>query len=496
MTIQCDSCDKWFHAKCISMKRTKYDELCEPSLAWECITCLSPGFDTPVRKSHETINTGVKEGKPSGRINKDLHANLKKRGMKFAHVNIATLRDTTDAEVLMEKEALDVFAVTESRLDCTLLDSKICPLGYTCYTKDRNRNSGGCAVFVRSKWPSKRRSDLETDCLEMVCVEICPEKAKNTIFAVMYKPPIKKAGVCKAHVEIRDVRSFKHCDKNHFRKDVASVPWSVIESFDDINDAVVAWNNLFVDVANQHAPLKIIRTKHASKPWITNDLKELMAERHYALRVAKRYGNQEQWNEYRRLKNFTNRKIKSAEAFHYKNLIESAENPKDMWRSLNSVIGSNNQWGSPFQVHNGKPLVSEPKSIATKFNKFLAAIGSKVAVRLRSVSKDAWKKYETVKEANEQSDIKSILDFQRVEQNTVQSILHSLKVNKAAGLDRIPARVRLLKDAEAELAPSITYLVNRSISDSILPDLWKFARVTRYISLMINCKLRTIGLSL
>ena len=55
--------------------------------------------------------------------------------------------------------------------------------------------------------------------------------------------------------------------------------------------------------------------------------------------------------------------------------------------------------------------------------------------------------------------------------------LRSLKVkNKAAGLDNIPAR--LLKDAEMELAPSITYLVNKSISDGIVPDLWKVARVT------------------
>ena len=96
---------------------------------------------------------------------------------------------------------------------------------------------------------------------------------------------------------------------------IASVPWSVIESFDDINDAVVAWNNLFIDVANQHAPLKRIRTSHASKSWITNDLKELMTKRDYALRVAKRSGNQEQWNEYRRWKNFVNRKIKSAEGY-------------------------------------------------------------------------------------------------------------------------------------------------------------------------------------
>ena len=44
--------------------------------------------------------------------------------------------------------------------------------------------------FVKSKWPSKRRMDLETDSVEMVCVEICPDKAKNTIFGVIYKPPI------------------------------------------------------------------------------------------------------------------------------------------------------------------------------------------------------------------------------------------------------------------------------------------------------------------
>jgi len=54
-----------------------------------------------------------------------------------------------------------------------------------------------------------------------------------------------------------------------------------------------------------------------------------------------------------------------------------------------SVIGSNNQGGSPLQVHDGKRLVSEPKSVATKFNKLFAAIGSKVAGRLNPVSKDA-----------------------------------------------------------------------------------------------------------
>ena len=42
---------------------------------------------------------------------------------------------------------------------------------------------------MKSKWPCKRRPDLEPDCLEIVFVETCPAKAKNTIFAVTYKPP-------------------------------------------------------------------------------------------------------------------------------------------------------------------------------------------------------------------------------------------------------------------------------------------------------------------
>ena len=81
-----------------------------------------------------------------------------------------------------------------------------------------------------------------------------------------------------------------------------------------------------------------------------------------------------------------------------------------------------------------------------------------------------------MKEANKQSDIESTGHLQQVEKKTVQRILHSLKANKAAGLDKIPAR--LSKDAEAEYAPSITYRVNKSISDGIVPDLWKVARVT------------------
>ena len=95
-----------------------------------------------------------------------------------------------------------------------------------------------------------------------------------------------------------------------------------------------------------------------------------------------------------------------------------------------------------------------------------------MARKLQVVAKDAWKKYES----NDESDSQDKLELRQVDCRNVREILKSPKVNKAAGVDKIPAK--LIRDAEAELAPSINYLVNKSIKDSVVPAQWKVARVS------------------
>ena len=81
------------------------------------------------------------------------------------------------------------------------------------------------------------------------------------------------------------------------------------------------------------------------------------------------------WDNYRSLKNLTNRKIKAAEALYYKKLIESAQGRKEMSRTLNSVLGNEKVENLTFQLLDGERIISEPKSVASKFNKFFATIG-------------------------------------------------------------------------------------------------------------------------
>ena len=76
-----------------------------------------------------------------------------------------------------------------------------------------------------------------------------------------------------------------------------------------------------------------------------------------------------------------------------------------------------------------------------------------------------------------QADGENLCELQCVTPKVVSKILNSLKVNKAAGLDKIPAR--LLRDAEVEVASSITYLINNSITDGTVPVLKSAVKISR-----------------
>ena len=65
-------------------------------------------------------------------------------------------------------------------------------------------------------------------------------------------------------------RSFKHFSEADFVKDLWTVPWCIIDLFDDVDDKVSAFNTLFQEVLEVHAPIKSVRVKKNPAPWISN----------------------------------------------------------------------------------------------------------------------------------------------------------------------------------------------------------------------------------
>lgn len=59
----------------------------------------------------------------------------------------------------------------------------------------------------------------------------------------------------RAHYTV-SYRSFKDFDENKFFADLQAVPWDVIRLFNDPNDILEAWSDLFLEVTDKNIPLK------------------------------------------------------------------------------------------------------------------------------------------------------------------------------------------------------------------------------------------------
>ena len=81
-------------------------------------------------------------------------------------------------------------------------------------------------------------------------------------------------------------RNYKDFNENNFKRDIESVPWHFVGSYDDPIKAWETWKKIFLQIANKHAPFKKRRVRKISAPWLTAEIKKLMWERDHLKRKA------------------------------------------------------------------------------------------------------------------------------------------------------------------------------------------------------------------
>ncbi len=85
-------------------------------------------------------------------------------------------------------------------------------------------------------------------------------------------------------------RSYKHFSQDQFINDLKLVPFWLVESTNDPNEALSMFNDLFMDIVNIHVPLKKFKIKAKPSPWLTDRIRELMKMRDAAKFEAKKSG--------------------------------------------------------------------------------------------------------------------------------------------------------------------------------------------------------------
>ena len=112
------------------------------------------------------------------------------KGFTIANLNITSLIKNIDQfRLYLEKQKFDVFCINETRLDATVPNHEVGINGYELVRKDRNRNGGGVAIYLRNSINYKVKEELMSCDLEIITVEISKPKSKPFLVSCWYRPP-------------------------------------------------------------------------------------------------------------------------------------------------------------------------------------------------------------------------------------------------------------------------------------------------------------------
>ena len=104
----------------------------------------------------------------SSSLNADLLSEISKHtGAKLAAINITSIPGRIEKlGIYMNSKCIDILLVNETRLDDTISSGEVTVPGYVLERKDRNRDGGGVALYIRNTINYERLFDLECDSLE------------------------------------------------------------------------------------------------------------------------------------------------------------------------------------------------------------------------------------------------------------------------------------------------------------------------------------------
>ena len=254
-------------------------------------------------------------------------------------------------------------------------------------------------------------------------------------------------------------RSWDDNKVNAFLADLKHAPWSLVDSFDNVDSMCSVWESLMKSLVGQHFPLKRKRIRRQTHPWLDSTTLKLMRTRDQMHKKAKRPGLSQDWNEYRRLRNKVTEINRKARKGYFRNkLEENRGKPKAFWDALRLVLPSKKNCNEidcneiERLVVDGEEL-SDKRDIANSLNEYFTTIASSLLASHQS--------HEYLAAPQQENDpviSNNTFKFRVLNEDDVFNVLQTMDISKATGADNISAKV--LKTAAPYISNVVSNIFN------------------------------------
>ncbi len=222
-----------------------------------------------------------------------------------------------------------------------------------------------------------------------------------------------------------------------------------------------------MSVLNSVAPVKEVRLKQRTEPWMSSEILHMIKVRDSYLYKFRKQGCHDDYSMYCKFRNIVQREVISSKSTYFSDQIaENKNNPKSLWKQLKQLGYKSLKSGNENVVLNieGENCFS-PTKVASHFNNFFTSVASKLVEKLPSPTKLFDLNSSALLDFYRKRNVSnSTFVFKHVPESCVFKELKNLKTSKSTGLDEIPAR--FVKDSASFLKLPVTFLINMSISEN------------------------------
>lgn len=246
-------------------------------------------------------------------------------------------------------------------------------------------------------------------------------------------------------------RNFNNFNAYAFYADLQFLDWNNIIYEQNIDNKILIFNQYLFSIFDKHAPFKTAKITKPWAPWLTPNIRVFIKQRDRALRDFKRTRAIEEWDNYKRLRNFTLSMIRR-EKRQYLNNTFAEKNLKKTWKTLKSLNVSSNK------VTNIPTNLLDPNDISSFFREFLQTIS------------DCSSKINYYKQNVFNRNLQFSFNFATVAE--INKIINNISTN-ASGVDGVNAK--MLKYCSPYIDVFIAHIINCCIEHNYFPDQWKIS---------------------
>jgi hypothetical protein len=169
---------------------------------------------------------------------------------------------------------------------------------------------------------------------------------------------------------------------------MSQVPWSVIDSFDNVEDSLDTFNLLFNEVLDHHAHIRNIKVRNRPCPFMTDEIRSLMKTRDKWRKLARNTNNPLHSSGYKTCKREVKMELRLAEReFVAEQIKNNPNNTRCLWKTIRSCI--------PNKSTCQRSFTKDDILVANEFNTFFSSIGQTTIEKIKSLADEC--KYDLTK---------------------------------------------------------------------------------------------------